>query len=884
MINSIKFLLICLLTMSFSATYAQMPGGGNRGQMGGQNMNLGHFYGKIIDSVSNKPLEAVSVQLIQNKFDSATKKRKDVVVGGMLTSKKGEFSLENINIMAQYKLKITAIGFKSYETKVAFQLNMAGARNGDMSSMLSAVDKDLGNIKLETDAKQLQDVTVSATKAQFEMKIDRKVFNVEKNLNSVGGTAVDVMKNVPSVNVDIDGNVSLRNATPQIFVDGRPTTMTLDQIPADAIASVEIITNPSAKYDASGGGAGILNIILKKNRKAGYNGNIRAGIDMRGRPSLGGDINLKQQKVNFFAAGQLGMRKSISNVKTDRVDYLNSSTSYFIKQRNKPINSGFFAFGRMGMDYFIDNRNTLTFGGNIVRGQFKSNDFINVYRDLVTTGVTSTDFGNRITKSIGNFYNYGATMSFKHNFAKANKELTADINYNYSKNNNTGDYNTQYYYTNNIPKGANSIEKPKGGGTNKFVTVQTDYVSPINDKMKIETGLRASFRGFTSFINNYNNATGTFALDANSSNNYKFNDALYAGYITFSHQLKKISYQLGLRAESSSYNGNLINKGQKFKTDYPLSLFPSAFATYKVNDKVDVQVNYSRKINRPNFFQLIPFVDYTDSLNLTKGNPALVPEFTNLLELSYSNQYKAGNSFLATAYFRNTNNLLTRYQYRDTNPDPTKLDSVTMSTYANANSSYTVGFEITGKNKVAKWWDLTTNVNLFNSTIKAGNLPGSTNSSLFSWFFKINNNFKLPKNFSIQLSGDYTAKTLVAPGGGGNRGGMGGGMMFGGGSQPSSQGYIKPVFGADFSIRKEFLKNNAASVTLQFSDIFRSKIYATHNEGSTFVQDNERRRDPQFVRLNFNWRFGKIDVSLFKKKNMKGEMENMQNAQQGMGN
>ena len=883
MINSIKFFLICLFSLCMSATYAQMPGGGgNRGQMGGQNMSLGHFYGKILDSLSNKPLEAVSVQLIQTKFDTATKKRKDVVVGGMLTNKKGEFSLENLNIMAQYKLKITAIGFKPYEAKVAFQLNMSGAKPGDMSSMLSAVDKDLGNIKLETDAKQLQDVTVSSSRAQLEMKIDRKVFNVEKNLNSVGGTAVDVMKNVPSVNVDIDGNVSLRNATPQIFVDGRPTTMTLDQIPADAIASVEIITNPSAKYDASGGGAGILNIILKKNRKAGYNGNIRAGIDMRGRPSLGGDVNLKQQKVNFFAAGQFGMRKSISTVKTDRTD-IDTAYNAYLKQRNKPVNQGFFAFGRMGMDYFIDNRNTLTIGGNIVRGQFKTDDVINTYRDTVKTSGTVSDRGERKSNSTGNFRNYGATLSFKHNFAKANKELTADLNYNYSKNDNVSDFQTQYFFTSNSPKTPLIVEQSKGGGTTQFFTVQTDYVDPINDKMKIETGVRAAFRNFTSFNDNYvQNLSGQYILNSRLSNNYKFDDALYAGYLTFSHQLKKLSYQLGLRVESSSYTGNLITKNQKFKTDYPLSLFPSAFATYKLTDKVDMQLNYSRKINRPNFFQLIPFIDYSDSLNLSVGNPALVPEFTNLLELSYSNQYKAGNSFLATAYFRNTNDLITRYQYRTTNPDTSKTGTVIMNTYENANKSYTVGLELTGKNKLAKWWDLTTNVNLFNSTIKAGNLAGSENSSLFSWFAKINNNFKLPKNFSVQLSADYTAKTLVAPGGGGNRGGMG--MMFGGGSQPSSQGYIKPIFGADFSIRKEFLKNNAASVTLQFSDIFRTKLYATHAEGPTFVQDNERRRDPQFVRLNFNWRFGKIDVSLFKKKNMKGEMENMQNAQQGMGN
>lgn len=889
MTKSIKFLLLFAFTISFSEAQAQMPGGANRGGMGGQNMNLGHFYGKIIDSATNKPVEAASVQLIQNKFDTVTKKRKDVIVGGMLTTKKGEFSIENVNVMAQYKLVITAIGFKKIEQKVSFQLNMGAGGNRDMNAMLNAVDKDLGNIKLETDAKQLQDVTVSASKAQLEMKIDRKVFNVEKNLNSVGGTAVDVMKNVPSVNVDIDGNVSLRNATPQIFVDGRPTTMTLDQIPADAIASVEIITNPSAKYDASGGGAGILNIIMKKNRKAGYNGNIRAGIDMRGRPGFGGDVNLKQNKVNFFAAGQFGMRKSISNVKTDRVDDIVDTTAY-LKQNNKPTNRGFFAFGRMGMDYFIDNRNTLTVGGNIVRGQFKTDDVINTYRDTVKPLTTISDRGQRKSNSIGNFYNYGATMSFKHNFAKANKEWTADLNYNYSKNNNTGDYNTQYFYTNNSPKSPMIVERAKGGGTTQFFTVQTDYADPINDKMKIEAGVRASFRNFTSFNDNYlQNLSGQYILNSKVSNSYKFNDALYAGYITFSHQLKKLSYQLGLRAESSSYTGKLdsarTGKIQSFKTEYPLSLFPSAFVTYKVNDKVDIQLNYSRKINRPNFFQLIPFIDYTDSLNLSKGNPSLVPEFTNLLELSYSNQYKTGHSFLATVYFRNTNDLITRYQYRTSNPDTTKTGTIVMNTYANADRSYTVGLELTGKNKLSKWWDLTTNVNLFNSTIKAGNLSGSADNSLFSWFFKINNNFKLPKNFSIQLSGDYTAKTLVAPGsgGGGNRGGMGGGMMFGGGSQPSSQGYIKPIWGADFSIRKDFLKSNAASLTLQFSDIFRSKIYATHAEGQGFVQDNWRRRDPQFVRLNFNWRFGKIDVSLFKKKNMKGEMENMQNAQQGMG-
>ncbi len=876
-----KLLLPTLLALLFfnQSAIAQMPGAGR--MMGGQNMNMGHFYGKILDAANGKPMDAASVQLIQSKFDTVSKKRKDVVVAGMLSSKKGEFSLENLPIMGSFKLKITAIGYKTHEQKIAFEMNMNAAKNGDYSSMLNAVDKDLGNIKLDIDAQQLQNVTVTASKPMLTMGIDRKIFNVEKNLTSVGGTAVDVMKNVPSVNVDIDGNVSLRNAAPQIFVDGRPTTLTLEQIPADDIASVEIITNPSAKFDASGGGAGILNIVLKKNRKAGYNGNLRASVDYRGRPGFGGDFNIKQSKVNFFAAGMLGVRKSISTVTSKRTDFLNSGIAN-LSQDNAPVNNGVFAFGRLGMDYLIDNRNTLTIGGNIMHGHFVTDDQINIYRDTVGVNIVR-DRGSRTSKNVGNFNNVGSTLSFKHNFARAGKEWTADLNYNYSKNDNTGDYNTQYFYINNNPKTPAYVEQAKGGGTSGFFTVQTDYANPFNSKMKIEGGIRAAFRNFTSFNDNYIQVSpGQYILMSGLSNNYKFDDAVYAGYATFSHQLKKINYQLGLRAESSAYTGDLITKTQHFKTNYPLSLFPSAFVTYKLTDKQDLQLNYSRKINRPNFFQLIPFIDYSDSLNLSVGNPKLTPEFTNLLEISYANQYSTGNTFLATAYMRNTNDMITRFQYKDANPNPAKLDSVIISTYANANRSYTVGLELTGKNKVSKWWDLTTNLNLFSSTIQAGNLAGGVNSNLFSWFAKINNNFKLPKNYSIQLSGDYTAKTLVAPGGSG--GGRMGGGMFGGGSQPSSQGYIKPVYGADIALKKEFLKNNAASLTLQFSDIFRSRVYATHAESQYFVQDNERRRDPQMVRLNFNWRFGKIDVSLFKRKNLKGEMENMQNAQQGMGN
>lgn len=859
---------------------AQMPGmGGNRGAAG-QNMNVGRFYGKVIDSTTGKPVEAASVQILQFKLDSATKKRRDFVIGGMLTTKKGEFNVENLPVMANYKIKITALGYKPVESKAVFEMNTGGR---DFSSMMSAVDRDLGNFKLQKDAKQLDEVSVTASKPLMTMGIDRKIFNVEKNIVSAGGTAVDVMRNVPSLNVDIDGNVQLRNAAPQIFVDGRPTTLELEQIPADAIASVEIITNPSAKFDASGGGSGILNIVLKKNRKAGYNGNLRTSIDSRFRPNFGGDINIKQQKVNFFAAGNLGFRKTLSWVTTDRTDFLRGATAT-LTQRNAPVGNGVFGFGRLGMDYFIDNRNTLTISGNLSKGFFENDDLLRTWRDTTfSNGSNVWDYGERQSYSKRNFQNIGTTLGFKHNFAKPNKELTADINMNFSKNDGFSDFGTQFFFPNSLPKTNFQRERFTSGGESNFFTAQVDYADPITKTMKIEAGARIAIRNFDSFNDNFiaDPVTGEFVILPILNARYKFTDKVYAAYATFGHQVKKFNYQLGLRIESSEYDGTLKTTGQSFSNEFPFSLFPSVFATYKINDKQDIQLNSSRKINRPNFFQLIPFIDFSDSLNLSRGNPDLIPEFTTLVELSHNYQIKAGHTLLSTVYFKNTNNLIARYQFQDVNPNPAKPDSVIMTTFANANQSYSLGFELTSRNKLTKWWDLTTNVNLFHVTLKAGNIVGALDQDQFSWFGKINNSFKLPKNYSIQLSGEYQAKTLVAPGGG-FRGGGGGGMMFGGGNLPSAQGFIRPLYGVDIAVRKDFGKNNAASITVQMNDIFRTRLNSNFTQSVFFVQDIERRRDPQVLRINFNWRFGKFDVSLLKRKNLKGEREAMQSGMSEM--
>jgi outer membrane receptor protein involved in Fe transport len=875
-----KLLFSIFLFLSIQS-FAQIPGGGRPGG-GAQNMNMGRFYGRIVDGKTNKSIEAASIQLIQSKMDTVTKKRKDVVVAGQLTKGNGDFSLESLPIMGQFKLKITAIGFLPLEQNVKFDITMNG---GDFSKMLNNIDVDLGNIKLEVDAKQLDEVKVVGTKPFMQMGVDRKVFNVEKNLVSTGQTASEMMKNIPGVDVDIDGNVSLRNASPTIFVDGRPTNLTLDQIPSDAIQSVELITNPSAKFDASGGMSGIINIILKKNRKAGYNGNIRAGIDSRAMPNFGGDINIKQGKINVFASSMYNKRKSIGEGQSIREEFF-ASPSIKYDQSNNPLSTGFFNFNRAGLDFFADNRNTFTLSGSYVRGQFDNSDKLSIQTDTLYSSGTKSILSERVTNSSFSFDNAGAALGYKHLFSKKGMELTADLNYNNSLNKSNGGFQTQYYDLANSPKGGLIDQTQQGKGSNSFYTIQTDFTNPLGEKAKLELGLRAAIRDFQSENLNYiyNLALNQYIPITSINANYKFNDRVLAFYGTYANTIgKKTNYQLGLRVENSKYTGTLLTNGNTFGNSYPLSLFPSLNLTHQIDQTQDIQFSFARKINRPNFFQILPFVDYTDSLNISRGNPDLVPEFTNSLELNYQKSFKKSHSILISAYFKQTNNLITRYQVKEESSTPGK--DILINTYINANSSRAYGLEFTARNPVTKWLEFTTNLNFFNSAINSSNLQVDLNNSLWSFFGKINANIKLPANFTLQLAGDYRSKTILPQSsGGGNRGGGGGGMGGGGGwggfVQTSAQGYIDPNYGFEFALRKEFLKDKKGALTLSMNDVFKTKVYGSYSESQYFTQTNSRRRDWQVFRLNFNYRFGKIDASIFKRKNVRSGSDGMQEGMQ----
>jgi outer membrane receptor protein involved in Fe transport len=835
--------------------------------------NIGRFYGKVVDETTGKGIGYASVQLIGMRFDSVSRKMEPSLLAGQLTLENGEFSLEKLPVRGEFTLKIDYLGYAKIEKKVSFGIpggpGGGGGRPGS-GAAAGAVDKDLGNLKLAATSSLLKEVTIAGDAGQVSLALDKKVYRLDKDNVAAGGTAEDALKNVPTLNVDIDGNLSMRNAAPQIFVDGRPTNLTLDQIPADAIDNVEVISNPSAKYDASGGSAGIVNIVLKKDRRIGYNGSIRTGIDMRGRANFSGDINAREGKLNGFLGFNLNQRRNLSTSSTDRINYAfngNGTPTSIVAQTNAPENNGLFAMGRGGIDWFINNRNTLTLSGNYHGGSFKNLDellkredfFLDTLPDYFVSSV-------RNSNSTRNFRNMGTQLLYKHLFPKEGKELTADINYNRSKSDNEGAFETSF-----AGSATNTLERQEGDGGNQFFTVQTDFVNPISKSQKIEMGARVAIRDFYSNNANYI-FDSVYVYVPSFTDRYQFDDQIYAAYSTYSQSFAKWGYQVGLRAESSKYTGNLLDRDTSFTNSFPISLFPSAFLTYKLNDADNLQLSYTRRINRPNFFQLIPFTDFSDSLNLSRGNPGLVPEFANSVELSYQNIINRYHNFLTSIYYKHSTDLITRYAYSEFDANLQRIIGVT--SYQNANSSIAYGMEFTVKNTFWKILELTSNLNFYNSVLQLTDNENDGNTvEQFTWFVKENLSLKLPKSFTLQFNGSYQSRTSFDTGGGGGRGGPGGGGGgggYGGGPSSTAQGYSIPVWYVDASIRKDLWKKKA-SLTLNIQDIFRSRKTGSHTESDYFTQDSWRRRDPQLVRLNFSYRFGKFDVSLFRRKNTRSE-------------
>jgi outer membrane receptor protein involved in Fe transport len=792
--------------------------------------------GKVVDR-NNKALEAASVQLYALNSNG-----QDSLVAGMLTRNNGDFVFENFPPADSFRLVITGIGYSNWQKNI-------------QSPVERNAVTDLGNIMLVQEAQVMTNVVVTAQRPALQMGIDRKVFSVERNLTSTGGTALDVMRNIPSVSVDVEGNVQLRNAEPKIFVDGRPTILTPDQIPADQIERIELITNPSSRFDASSS-AGIINIVMKRSKRIGLNGVATLGA---GHPSsYNGNLSLnaRQGKVNVFASGSYNQRGIRGTGKTLRQNLNNGAVENYFNQNS--INEGRRRFGslRFGLDFFATNRTTISATQNIVKGNSVSNE--DQDQQYLNSNKTLERYGKRNAENKNDFNRYNTQLNITHKFPEQGRELTADINYSHGN----GKENSNMVNAFFLPDGS-SFSTPaqvrnNGSNNNDQYTFQVDYTDPFGDDAKLEAGIRSYIDKQRSYFSSFSVAGGQETL-LPLSNNYAYTERVNAGYISFSNKLKTFSYQAGLRAEISKFEGTLLDSAKSFGYSYPKNasrffdaLFPSLFLTKHLGDNTELQVNYTRRIRRPGFWQLNPFIDINDPVNLRQGNPQLQPEFVNSFEFNLSQNYNKGN-FLGVIYYRNNMHDITRYSdtissalYQQLNNAAIDPNAI-LNTFINARSTNRLGLELTLQHRFSSQFEMIPTVDMQYRKVNADVDALRLSNSGFNWEGELTLNYRFNKpkgilsNLGLQLVGEYESKEVTA------------------------QGRNLPQYGADFGFRKEFLKDKKASFSFNINDIFNTQRWANVYDTEIFYQESYRRRNVRSFRVNFTYKFGKDNFNIFRR-------------------
>lgn len=806
--------------------------------------------GRVVDLQSNKGINAASVQLFATNNDSLSSQTTDSLIAVMLTKPNGDFIFNNIPSLPNFHIEISAVGYTLYNHVFAYE----------NKSDTETLHKDLGNIVMARTNEKLQTVTIVAQRPALRLGIDKKIFDVNKSITSKGGTAIDVMKNIPSISVDVDGNVQLRNSSPTIFVDGRPTILTLDQISSDDIDRIEIITNPSAKYDASSTG-GIINVILKKDKRYGLNGlvSLTGGIPTRYSGNI--NLNLRQGKFNFFVSGHFNYGNNDGHGKSFRQNKSEGVVENYFKQHslNDRIRQ-FFAI-RGGVDFYLDNRNTFTLSQGYVNGKFTNNQ--NQNQEYYSNDNQLTQTGIRTSDGHFQFKRNSSSLYYTHKFPKEGETLDASVKVNYGGVTSDNVINNNYYDPNGGLIGNSSLVNDDGSNSNNQVTAKIDFVNPLGDDKKLEAGLRSYTNNYISHFNSYS-VKNDVKTKLPLSNNYEYVENVQAAYITYTGKLKSIGYQAGLRGEYSKFTGTLLDSAKNFGYEYPSSikniwnaLFPSLYLSKKLNETDELQLNYSRRIRRPNFWQLNPFIDINDPLNIQQGNPQLKPEYSNSLEFNYSKTFKNNSNFLASIYYRNTTGDITRYsdtltskqyvQLQNAGVDPNAI----LNTYINANSTNRAGLELTLQQKFGDNFDITPNINIGYRKVNADQNSLDLSNEGFDFSAKFTSNYKIKtenpssafNKLNFQLTAEYRSPRVIP------------------------QGKRLERFSSDFALQKDVFKNNKGSVTFSVQDLFNTQRYGVIYDTPTFYQEAYNRHHERSFRLTFSYKFGNSDFTLFKRNN-----------------
>lgn len=769
-----------------------------------QQQGQGSISGIIIEKISNKPLEFANV-ILRNTSDSSK-------LQGTVTGKNGEFSFDKVPF-GTYKVIYSFIGFDKVESP-SFALN-------------SKQNKfDLGKLYISESMATLGEVSVTAQRSTYVNSIDRKTFNVGQDVMSKTGSVSDLLQNIPSVQVDIDGNVSLRGAGNVMFlINGKPSALmganyavVLQQMPASSIEKIEIITNPSAKYKPDGT-SGIINIILKKDKSLGLNGlvSLNAGNEKRYNGNF--SLNYNPGKINIF--GSYSIRQD------DRLRYTDDYRKHFISNADtvdyihvisgdssRPLSH----ILRTGVDYKINRNNKLVVTGSYNYRSFtRHSTNVNLWQDTWLNNIKDYDrsrFDPEFEKDLELSANY------IHTFSKEGHELNIDYTTSFSDEQEDNHYTNTYRVPDIPPSYDNTLIK-QGENNSQF---SAEYSNPISEKKKFEAGyILEMSRSDMDYYGEYlDPLKGKWIEDTAKSNNFIYRQTIHVLYGAYEQDLGKFGFLAGARAEETFLDENQVTTSSIVNNSY-FRLYPSLHISYKLTDLHELQLNYSHRIRRPEGDEMNPFPEWADPYNLRIGNPYLKPADIHSFELGY--QYKENKTtFLSTAYYRYIYNGMT---------DITKFinDTVKLTTRENLAKSSSAGLELIFTTSIGKIATLNLSANTYYNTIDASSLGYSSNRSIISWSANLSAGFNLTKSSVLQVTSSYVAKTLTP------------------------QGNQLPTFVMNTGFKQEIFKRKAALI-LTVSDVFNSLRNISVIDTPELYEKILRRRSARIIYIGFTYSFG----------------------------
>jgi outer membrane receptor protein involved in Fe transport len=752
--------------------------------------------GVVIDS-KNVPVPYANV-LLYNSSDSVT-------TNGTTTDEGGKFEIAVTP--GSYYLKVS---FLSYQTKTISDIKIIN--NG----------KVLDKIVLSEDSQLLDEVIVTGQKSQLQLNLDKKVFNVGSDITNLGGSAADVLNNVPSVSVEMDGSVSLRGSqNVRILIDGKPSglvglgsTDALRQLQGDIIEKVEVITNPSARYDAAGE-VGIINIVLKKNRNKGLNGVFTANT---GYPLYYGgsySINYRKDKLNFFSNYGVSYRTDPGKGSTYQ-KYSGVDTSFIFNEETTGLRTGLSNNITFGLDYYFTEKSILIASFLYEHAREKNTNKID-YTDYEgdNTFIQSTR-REQTEKATEN--NFEAALSYKKKFERKDQEFSADFKWMQTTEPNKADIK-QY---NSL--GINDLNERSGTGEDEYnYLLQADYVHPFLNNVKLETGIKGNLRIVNSnyFFERQDNLLNWISLPA-YNNNLVYNEKIYAAYLMSSYEINKISVQAGLRGEFSDIKTELTKTNETNHRSY-LDLFPSANVSYKLNDNNTLQISYSRRLNRPHFRSLLPFEGFEDSRIIEQGNPDLNPEYTDSYEVGYFLDKEKFN-FLSTVYYRHRTGVIQEFS---------SVDSVGITHIVPINMAVqnAYGFELNLTYEIDRNYRFNSNFNFYKAMTEGSYNQEDYASKTYSWTNRSSLAIKFLDN-DFQTTLNYRAPRI------------------------NPQGKDLSAYYVDFGVSREVF-NGKGNLAFNIRDVFNSrKRKSIIDSDGLYSRSENQFRSRQFL-LTLTFRLNK---------------------------